>query len=63
LGLYVRRDRAGTAPLAMVERGATGAVAAIAPYLFVAANIVVGLVAIGTVKLIFQGRMLPKAAS
>jgi tellurite resistance protein len=52
-----------TAPLAMVERGATGAVAAIAPYLFVAANIVVGLVAIGTVKLIFQGRMLPKAAS
>ncbi|MDB5857120.1 MAG: potassium-tellurite ethidium and proflavin transporter [Ramlibacter sp.] len=51
------------APLAMLERGTTGAVAAIAPYLFVAANIVVGLVAVGTVRLILQGRMLPKAAA
>jgi tellurite resistance protein len=52
-----------TAPLAMVERGATGAVGSIAPYLFVAANIVVGLIAIATVRLIFQGRLLPKAAT
>jgi tellurite resistance protein len=52
-----------SAPLAMVERGATGAVGTIAPYLFAAANIVVGLIAIVTVRLLFQGRMLPRPAS
>jgi tellurite resistance protein len=49
--------------LVMVERGTTGAVASIAPYLFVAANIVVGLIAVATVRLMFQGRLLPKAAT
>jgi tellurite resistance protein len=49
--------------LVMVERGTTGAVVSIAPYLFVAANIVVGLIAVGTVGLMFQGRLLPKAAT
>jgi tellurite resistance protein len=52
-----------SAPIVMVERGATDAVASIAPYLFVAANIVVGLIAIATVGLMFQGRLLPKAAT
>jgi tellurite resistance protein len=47
------------APLVMVERGTTGAVASIAPYLFVAANVVVGLIAVATVRLMFQGRLLP----
>jgi tellurite resistance protein len=52
-----------SAPIVMVERGTTDAVASIAPYLFVAANIVVGLIAIATVGLMFQGRLLPKAAT
>jgi tellurite resistance protein len=47
----------------MVERGTTGAIASIAPYIFVAANIVVGLIAVTTVGLMFQGRLLPKAAT
>jgi tellurite resistance protein len=49
--------------LVMVERGTTGAVTSIAPYLFVATNIVVGLIAIATVGLMFQGRLLPRAAT
>jgi tellurite resistance protein len=49
-------------PLDMMERGTTGAVASIAPYLFIAANIVVALVALGTLRLLLQGRLLPKAA-
>ena len=51
-----------TVPLDMMERGATGAVASIAPYTFVAANIVVALIALATVRLMLQGRLLPKAA-
>jgi tellurite resistance protein len=50
-------------PLDMMERGTTEAVALIAPYLFVAANIVVGLIAVATVRLIVKGRLLPKAAT
>src|SRR5712671_6578535 len=49
-------------PLDMMERGTTGAVASIAPYLFIAANIVVALVALATLRLLLQGRLLPKAA-
>jgi tellurite resistance protein len=50
-------------PLDMVERGTTGAVASIAPYIFVAANIVVALIALATLRLMFQGQLLPKAAA
>jgi len=46
----------------MMERGATEAVASIAPYLFVAANVVVALTALATLRLMLQGRLLPKAA-
>ncbi len=49
-------------PLEMMERGTTEAVASIAPYLFVAANIVVALIALATLRLVLQGRLLPKAA-
>jgi tellurite resistance protein len=49
-------------PLLMIEHGATGAVALIAPYTFVAVNIVVALIALPTVRLLLQGRLLPKAA-
>jgi tellurite resistance protein len=52
-----------TVPLRMMERGATGAVASIAPFLFVGANIVVALIALGTVRLLLQGRLLPKTAT
>jgi tellurite resistance protein len=50
-------------PLDMMERGTTGAVASIAPYLFVAANIVVALIAFATLRLMLQGRLLPKPAT
>ena len=50
-------------PLDMMERGTTGAVASIAPYLFVAANIIVALIAFATLRLMLQGRLLPKAAT
>ncbi len=42
------------APLRMIERGETGAVSTLAPYLFVAANLTVGLVAAGTLRLLAQ---------
>jgi tellurite resistance protein len=50
-------------PLDMMERGTTSAVASIAPYIFVAANIVVALIALATLRLMLQGRLLPKAAA
>jgi tellurite resistance protein len=50
-----------TAPLRMVARGDTGAMATLAPYLFIGANLVVGLIAIGTLRLVAQGRLLPQA--
>ena len=48
------------APLRMLQRGDTGAVAELAPYIFVAANVLIGLIAVGTVVLAVQGRLLPK---
>jgi tellurite resistance protein len=52
-----------TVPLRMMERGTTGAVASIAPYTFVAANIVVGVIALATLRLIRQGQLLPRPAT
>ena len=49
-------------PLDMMERGTTEAVASIAPFIFVAANILVGLIALGTLRLAVKGQLLPKAA-
>lgn len=51
-----------TAVLRMVERGDTGAVALLAPYLFVLANITVGLIAVATLWLLLCGRLLPAPA-
>jgi tellurite resistance protein len=51
-----------TAPLRLIERGDTGPIAVLAPYLFVAANLVVGAIALGTVRLIVRGRLLPRPA-
>jgi tellurite resistance protein len=47
------------APIRMAAHGDTGAIALLAPYLFAAANIVVGLIALGTLRLMLQGRLLP----
>jgi tellurite resistance protein len=41
-----------TAPLRMIERGDTGAIALIAPYLFGAANIIVAFIALATLGLV-----------
>jgi tellurite resistance protein len=41
-----------TAPLRLVEYGATGVMVTLAPYLFVAANLAVGLIAFGTLRLL-----------
>ena len=42
----------GTAPLRMVEHGERGAIARLAPYLFIAANVTVGLIAVGSLWLV-----------
>ncbi|MCK1391217.1 dicarboxylate transporter/tellurite-resistance protein TehA [Bradyrhizobium sp. 1] len=47
------------APIRMAGHGDTGAIALLAPCLFAAANIVVGLIALGTLRLMLQGRLLP----
>jgi tellurite resistance protein len=52
-----------TGSLSMVGHGDTGAIAHLAPYLFVATNIVVALVALGTLRLIVQRRLLPQTVS
>jgi tellurite resistance protein len=47
-----------TAPLGLIVRGDTGAMVTIAPYLFAAANIVIGLIAFGTLVLSVRGQLL-----
>jgi tellurite resistance protein len=46
-------------PLREIELGETGALAELAPYLFVAANALVILVAIGTLNSAARGRLAP----
>jgi tellurite resistance protein len=52
-----------TTPLRMIAHGQTGPVTEIAPVLFVGANIVIGLIALGTIRLLLQGRLLPAPAT
>lgn len=47
----------------MVDRGVIGPANAMAPVLFIVANIVIGVVAIGTIILLAQGRLFPAANS
>jgi tellurite resistance protein len=52
-------------PVAMmrfVERGATGPIPSAAPYVFALANLVIGVLVIGSLRLLFQGRLLPPRA-
>jgi tellurite resistance protein len=51
-----------TVPLRMIAHGQSGPATEIAPLLFVGANIVIGLIAIETVRLLLQGRLLPSPA-
>jgi tellurite resistance protein len=49
-------------PVAMmrfVERGASGPIPAAAPYVFALANLVIAVLAIGSLRLLFQGKLLP----
>jgi tellurite resistance protein len=52
-----------TAPLRLIAHGDPGAISMLAPVLFVGANAVVGLVALGTLRLLAQGRLLPPTAA
>ncbi|HEY9885255.1 MAG TPA: dicarboxylate transporter/tellurite-resistance protein TehA [Thermosynechococcaceae cyanobacterium] len=47
------------ASLRFVERGMTGIMAGLAVLLFIGANIVVGSIALGTVRLLLRGKLLP----
>lgn len=47
------------APLRLIERGETGPIAQLAPYLFVGANVAIGLMAAGTLYLLLRGKLLP----
>ena len=49
-----------TAPLLMIGWGDGGAAALLAIPTFVAANIVVAVLILGTVRLVVQGRLLPR---
>ena len=50
-----------TGAIRVAGHGDTGAIAQLAPYLFAGANITVGLIALGTLRLIVQRRLLPQA--
>jgi tellurite resistance protein len=45
--------------LRLVERGMTGAIAGLAVMLFIGANIAIGSIAVGTVRLLLRGKLLP----
>jgi tellurite resistance protein len=51
------------APIRMVGQGDTGAIALLAPYLFVGANLAIAVIALGTLRLIAQRRLLGQAAA
>jgi tellurite resistance protein len=51
-----------TMALRMVERGATGPVEWAAPVLFIAANVIIGILVVKTVSLLVRGKLIPAAA-
>lgn len=52
-----------TMAVRMVERGATGPLEWIAPVLFVAANVVIGILVVKTLQLLVRGKLVPAAAA
>jgi tellurite resistance protein len=51
------------ASLRFVERGMTGVMEKLAVLLFISANIVIGSIALGTVRLLLQGKLIPLPAT
>jgi len=51
-----------TASLRLVGHGDTGPMALLAPYLFAGANVAIGVIALGTLRLIAQNRLIPAPA-
>lgn len=51
------------APLRMIERGETGPAALLAPLLFVVANVLIGMLSVGTLMLLLRGKLVPSAPS
>lgn len=50
-----------TMALRLVERGATGPVEWAAPVLFIAANVIIGILVVKTLALLIQGKLIPAA--
>jgi tellurite resistance protein len=46
-------------PLRIIAHGQTGPATQLAPVLFIAANLTIGLIAVKTIQLLLQGRLLP----
>ena len=60
---HCRVSSLATASLRMTAHGEDGPIALLAPWLFIGANIVIGLIALGTLRLIVQGRLLAPATA
>ncbi|MFM0181424.1 dicarboxylate transporter/tellurite-resistance protein TehA [Paraburkholderia aspalathi] len=52
-----------TMAIRMVERGATGPLEWIAPVLFIAANVVIGILVVKTLGLLMRGKLIPAAGA
>ena len=52
-----------TMAIRMVERGATGPLEWIAPVLFIAANVVIGILVVKTLGLLVRGKLIPAAGA
>jgi tellurite resistance protein len=51
------------AALRFIEKGYAGPVAIIALPLFIAANLIIGMILLGTIVLLFKGKLLPAQAA
>jgi tellurite resistance protein len=49
--------------LSFVERGMTGAIEGLAVMLFIGANMAIGLIALGTFRLLLRGKLIPPSIS
>ncbi|WP_144139918.1 dicarboxylate transporter/tellurite-resistance protein TehA [Paraburkholderia sp. BCC1884] len=52
-----------TMMIRMVERGATGPIAWAAPVVFIAANVIIGILVVKTLGLLVQGKLIPAPAA
>ncbi|OYD96422.1 hypothetical protein CDG76_06435 [Nostoc sp. 'Peltigera membranacea cyanobiont' 210A] len=61
--LNIVADRTTTGGQYLVERGMTGVMEKLAILLFVGANIAIGSIALGTVRLLLRGKLIPLPAT